>query len=156
MPYLAASNILRIAAFPKVIVHSRLMPIGSRRSSVTLAEIVETCEKFYARDGFVKWADVARVHDVTRQAVQFRLKKAVAAGEVDDATFKRWASPTSRAAASRSNRLASREREKLQIRITLTEENAKWLREQCVFRGVNSADILNGLVNKARESSGGR
>lgn len=128
------------------------MPAGSARSQVTLPEIVATCEKFYARDGFVKWADVARVYDITRQAVQFRLKKAVATGELDEATFNRWASPTSRAAAARNNRLASREREKLQIRLTLSEENIKWLREQCVLRGVTSADILNGLLNKARES----
>jgi hypothetical protein len=126
------------------------MPIGSARSNVTLEELRATCEKLYARDGFVKWADAARVYGISRQAVHNRLKVAVEKGELEEAIFLRWSSPTSRAAASRTNRLVSREREKLQIRATLSEANIKWLREQCVIRGVTTADIINGLINKAR------
>jgi hypothetical protein len=128
------------------------MPVGSPRSAVTLAELVSTCEKLYERDGFVKWADVARVYEVSRQAVHNRLKAAVEKGELDGPTFLRWSSPTSRAAASRGNRAASREREKHLIRTQLTEANLKWLREQCVVKGVTTADVINGLINKAREA----
>lgn len=128
------------------------MPINSTRSSVTLAEICHTCERLYAEHGFVKWSDVARVYNLSRQAVHNRLKAAVAKGDLDEETFLRWSSPTSRAAVSRSNRKDSREREKLTIRATLSLENLTWLREECEIRKVGTADIINGLINKARSS----
>lgn len=127
------------------------MPVGSPRSPVTLDEIAATCESFYAENGFVKWADVARIYDISRQAVHNRLKAAVAKGELDEATFLRWSSASSRAAASRSKRIISREREKLLIQAQLTEPNLRWLRQQCALRGATTADIINGLINKARE-----
>ena len=128
------------------------MPVGSPRSAVTLEELTQTCEKFWSAQGFVKWADVAEVYGVSRQAVHNRLKAAVEKGEIDAATFLRWSSPSSRAAASRERREASRERAKQIITIQLTPENARWLREECAVRGVKSPDIVNGLLNKARLS----
>ena len=126
-------------------------------AKVTFDEIRETCEAFYARDGFVCWADVAKVHGVSRQAIQLRLKKELQRGELDQATFDRWASMTVRAATQReitTTKLGQkREKEKQIIRCLLTPENVKWLRMECIRRNVRSNDIINGLINKAREEA---
>jgi hypothetical protein len=128
------------------------MSAGSPRSSVTLEELAQTCERFWSAQGYVKWADVADVYGVSRQAIHSRLKQACDKGELNPETFERWSSPTSRLAASRRNRAASREREKLQVSIRLTAENLKWLREECSIRGVTSADVINGLITVARNT----
>jgi len=119
-------------------------------------QMFDICERLYQLNGFVKWADVGKALGVSRQAVQLRLRAAQSRGELDDATYDRWASMTARAAASRENRAKSRERDREryrnEIRFQLSPENAEWLRAECVFRKVTSADIINGLLNVARLS----
>lgn len=111
------------------------------------------CEDFYKRDGFVKWADVARALGVSRQAVQFRLTKLRESGELDDATFERYQSMSSRRAASRTNEELRRQAQKCQRTISLTPENEAWIRKECELRQVLTSDIVNGLINKARETT---
>lgn len=114
----------------------------------------EICEKLYTQHGYVKWADVGRALDVSRQAIQLRLRAAQSRGDLDDATYERWSSMTARAAATREREKAQRERTKakrrLEVRVALSPENAEWLRLECVLRQATSADIVNGLINKAR------
>lgn len=94
--------------------------------------MLDICEKLYQLNGFVKWSDVGKALGVSRQAVQLRLR------------------------AARENReqarLRDNERKRLELKIRLSPENAEWLRTECVFRKATSADIINGLINKERES----
>jgi hypothetical protein len=130
--------------------------MAATRSAIPLTEIVATCEKFYARDGFVKWADVAAVHGLSRQAIQLRLKAATERGDLEPGTIERWASMSARAAATRESEKRQRERQaerqRLLIRTELTPENIAWLRAECVFRKLRTNDVINGLINKAREN----
>lgn len=118
---------------------------------VPLQQLFGTCETLYQRDGFVRWADVAKVHGISRQGVQLRFKKALETGELDEATYKRWESASSRRAVT-AQRAQERKytREARAVRITLSPENKAWLEQQWTERNVTSADIINGLLNKAR------
>lgn len=120
---------------------------------VPLQQLFGTCETLYQRDGFVRWADVGRVHGISRQSVQLRFKKAIETGELDEATYERWESASSRRALTAQR---AQERKRVQearaVRITLTPENKAWLESQWAERNVTSADIINGLLNKARLS----
>lgn len=118
---------------------------------VPLQQLFGTCETLYQRDGFVRWADVAKVHGISRQSVQLRFKKAIELGELDEATYQRWESASARRTVT-AKRMQERERARQAraVRITLTPENKTWLETQWTERGVTSADIINGLLNKAR------
>jgi hypothetical protein len=101
----------------------------------------------------VRWADVAKVHGISRQSVQLRFKKALETGELDEATYQRWESASSRRALT-AQRAKERKRAKeaRAVNITLSPENKAWLEAQCIERSVTSADIINGLLNKVRLS----
>jgi histone acetyltransferase (RNA polymerase elongator complex component) len=127
---------------------------GKGRALYTLAEILEICERFYQRDGFVKWADVARALGVSRTAIQTRLNDAVRRGDLDSAVLDRYRSIGSRAAATREREKARKEAYNLTtFPITLTEENAAWVRKEAAFKGVYRTEFINGLISKAREST---
>lgn len=111
---------------------------------------LDCCEDFYKRDGFVKWSDVARALGISRQAVQIRVNKLREIGELDEATFERYQSMSSRRAAAKRNRELSRDLEQRTPRVQFTPENFAWLRKECELRQITIADIVNGLVNKAR------
>lgn len=120
-------------------------------SAVPLQQVFVTCEALYQRDGFVRWADVARTHGLSRQAIQLRLRRAIELGQLDTETYDRWSSMSSRRTAT-----AKRVNDKKQaesgcdLRCSLTPENAKWVRDQIDLRSCTRADIVNGLINKAR------
>ena len=126
------------------------VPLSSPRSSVTLDELTELCERFYQRDGFVKWAEVAETFGITRQAVQARLKQAVTRGRLTPETVDRWQSMSARAASTRKKEAERKFNRSLVVEIQLTPANSKWLRTECAVRNLRSSDIINGLINKAR------
>jgi len=121
---------------------------------IPLEDIVATCEQLYEANGFVKWADVGKVHEISRQGVLNRLQKATERGDLALEVMDRWRSTTSRLAKSRANEELRRENEKLRFQMTLTPENKRWLDTECVARGIHSADLVNGLINKARQAQG--
>jgi hypothetical protein len=127
--------------------------LAAPSSNASLADLIQTCDEFYNHQGFVKWADVARVFGISRQAVLSRLQGAVDRGSLDPSTLDRWRSMSARAAASRRNREEGREREKLQLRVTVTPENKHWLDLQSALHKASYADLINGLINKAREQT---
>ena len=123
------------------------------RTLVTTAQLLESCADFYKRDGFVKWADVARALGVSREAVRQRIQKAVATGELDQDTFELYQSMSARRAASRYNEELRRDLDKRRPQVSLTPENYAWLRAQTELRRLTASDIINGLINRARENS---
>lgn len=120
-------------------------------SAVSLQQLFVTCEALYQRDGFVRWIDVANTHGISRQAVQLRFKAAIERGELDQATYDRWQSMSARRTIT-AKRAEEKEKERnmREVRINLTQENAEWIKAQCTERGCTRADIINGLLNKAR------
>jgi hypothetical protein len=121
------------------------------KSQVPLNQIFVSCEALYQRDGFVKWADVAKIHGLSRQAIPKRMERAIATGELDQATYDRWSSMSSRRAILAQRRTDTRHNENQKsTRLTFTEDNANWLRTECEVRQCTRADIINGLINKAR------
>lgn len=125
-------------------------PYPAKRPPATLQELETICETLYLRDGFVKWAEVADILGITRQAVFNRLNKAVEQGQLTESVVERWRSMSSRHAQSRKNRQLRKEKEKLRIEATLTPENKEWLTQQSILHKVTTSDIVNGLMNKAR------
>lgn len=122
------------------------------RSAISLDRLCEVCERFYARDGFVKWSDVGAALGVSRQAVQLRLKAAVEKGDLPPETVERWQSMSSRRATSRERRETLKaEDDRLRRSIRFSPENLAWLQEESSFRKMPIPDIINGLVNVARE-----
>lgn len=117
---------------------------------IPLEAIIATCERIYARDGFVKWSDVATEHGISRQAVQARLKKATETGRLSPEDVTRWMSMSARLTQTKRNAEARRAEDLLRIQMTLTPENGDWLRRECTVRGLRSGDIINGLITKAR------
>lgn len=118
----------------------------------SLEALVATCERIYARDGFVKWADVATEHGISRQAVQARLKKATESGHLSPEDVTRWMSMSARLTQTKRNAEARKAQERLRIQLTLTPENGDWLWRECDIRGLRTGDIINGLITKARSS----
>ena len=99
---------------------------------VTLEHLLSICERFYEKNGFVKWADVAEALGISRQGVQLRLKTAVERGEISQELVERFQSMTSRAAVSRENRENRQDRERLRLSVLFTAENLQWLQEEAV------------------------
>lgn len=126
------------------------------RSPVSLGEIRELCDKLFARDGFVKWSDVGEALGLSRQAIQARLKAAVAKGDLSPEVVERWQSLGSRRAAARENRKASNERyeekRRLRLELELTEGNYVWLRSESVLRKTTMPELINGIIAKSREA----
>jgi hypothetical protein len=128
----------------------------SQRSTVSLPDLLAVCERFYARDGFVKWQDVGDALGISRQAVQLRLKAAVAKGDLTPESVERFQSISSRRSAARERARAGREAAAAQARLTISAqllpENVQWLRTEAALRRLTVADIVNGLITKARSA----
>ena len=118
---------------------------------IPLEDIVKTCKRLYQVDGFVKWSDVGDIFGVSSQGVLKRLQAAEKKGDLEAGTLDRWRSTSARIAQSKSNEQLKRENERMQISITLTPNNRRWLNTECVARKCRPADIINGLIAKARE-----
>lgn len=128
----------------------RLMP--GPPPKVPLQQLFGTAETLYQRDGFVRWAEVGNIHGISRSSVQLRFKRAIELGELDQATYNRWESSSSRGSII-AKRAGERrhDRNRSRLLIILTPENKDWLEAQCKERSVTSADIVNGLLNIARQ-----
>ena len=127
-----------------------LLSVNLGRPRTDIDKLLQLCEDFYQRDGFVNWSDVARAIGISRQAVHSRLKLATERGEIPAETLERYRSMSSRRAASRYREEERRTAAKLNLQVTVTPENGAWLRAQCELRRVTSSDLINGLVTKAR------
>ena len=125
-------------------------PLLAYHSPIKLDEITSMCERLYQRDGFVKWSEVATAFGVSRQAVSIRLIKAVKEGKIPSENYERWRSMSSRISQSRYNKDVREENAKLNISVTLTSDNKKWLSTESVVTQSSTSDLINGLINKAR------
>lgn len=120
------------------------------RALVSTDQLLQSCADFYKRDGFVKWADVARALGISREGVRQRVQKAITTGELDQSTYELYQSMSARRATARYNEEQRRSEAKLNLQVTITPENGAWLRAQRTLRRLTSSDIINGLLTKAR------
>jgi predicted transcriptional regulator len=121
-----------------------------RSALVPLPDLIHTFEEIYKRDGYVRWAEVASIHGITRQAVHARIQDAQHQGFLHPEDVARWRSMSSRAALSRRRRDIQELHRRFRLDIQLTSENYAWLDAECVSGNCTRTDVVNGLINKAR------
>lgn len=120
----------------------------------TYVDLIERCERHYAAQGFVKWADLATELGVSRQLILQKLQRAVCHGLVTPADLDRFRSTAARTRLGRTNEDIRRANDRFRVQLTLTSDNHQWLRAQVQSRpGVTTADLINGLITRARESA---
>jgi hypothetical protein len=108
----------------------------------------------YATQGFVKWTDLATELGVSRQLILQKLQRAVCHGLVTPADLDRFRSTAARTRLGRTNEDIRRANDRFRVQLTLTPDNHQWLRAQVQSRpGVTTADLINGLITRARESA---
>jgi hypothetical protein len=121
-----------------------------RSPIVPLPDIIHTCEELYKRDGYVRWAEVASIHNLSRQAIHARIRDAQHRGSLPPEDVARWRSMSSRAALSRRRRDIQELNRRFRLDIQLTSENYAWLDAKCVSNNCTRTDVVNGLITKAR------
>ena len=120
----------------------------------TYVDLIERCERHYARQGFVKWTDLATELGVSRQLILQKLQRAVCRGLVTPADLDRYRSTAARTRLGRTNEGIRRANDRFRAQVTLTSDNHQWLHAQVQSRpGVTTADLINGLITRARESA---
>jgi hypothetical protein len=120
----------------------------------TYVDLIERCERHYAAQGFVKWSDLATELGVSRQLILQKLQRAVCHGLVSPADLDRFRSTAARTRLGRTNEDIRRANDRFRVQLTLTSDNHQWLRAQVQSRpGVTTADLINGLITRARESA---
>ena len=120
----------------------------------TYVDLIERCERHYAAQGFVKWTDLATELGVSRQLILQKLQRAVCHGLVTPADLDRFRSTAARTRLGRTNEDIRRANDRFRVQLTLTADNHQWLRAQVQSRpGVTTADLINGLITRARESA---
>lgn len=120
----------------------------------TYVDLLERCERHYATQGFVKWTDLATELGTSRQLILQKLQRAVCRGLISPADLDRYRSTAARTRMGRTNEDIRRANDRLRVQVTLTADNHQWLRTQVQSRpGVTTADLINGLLTRARESA---
>lgn len=124
--------------------------MGYQASPISLSDLIQACERDYANQGYVKWADLAREFGVTRQGIYGRLLRAVENGDLSQKDLDRYRTVTSRRKASAFH---ERSRKLQHFEITLSVENAMWLHRESKLRSLPRTDIIDGLLTQARFQS---
>lgn len=116
-------------------------------------ELRSRAEAHYARQGFVKWADLAWELGVSRQRILQMIQAAVELGHLTEADVERYRSEASRRAAARTNEKARRQLDKLKMRIALTPENLAWLEDAmgAATPGTTRSDLINTAITHYRK-----
>ena len=125
---------------------------NNRGSGATLSQLVEAAEAYYAQQGYVKWADLARDFGISRQAVQFRFSRAVQTGLLSPADLARYQTVSSR---RKDSARRAQMRKLTTFQVSISEENAVWLKDQAERRRVRKTDIIDGLISRARQATSG-
>lgn len=115
-------------------------------------ELRSRAEAHYARQGFVKWSDLAFELGVSRQRILQLIQAAVELGHLTESDVERYRSEASRRAAARTNEKARRQLDKLKLRIALTPENFEWLESSMgsASPGTTRSDLINTAITQYR------
>lgn len=127
--------------------HSR--PLPDARLVLSFETLLAAAERYYATHGYVKWADIAREFNLSRQAVHARFQGAVSRGLLSAERMEQFQTVTSRRKAAED---AAKLRKLRSFTITLSSDNAKWLSKEAQRRRLRRTDILDGLISQARSS----
>jgi hypothetical protein len=116
-------------------------------------ELRARAEAHYARQGFVKWAELGWELGVSRQRILQMIQAAVELGHLTKADVDRYRSEASRRATSRTNEKARRQLDKLKLRIVLTPENFDWLESAMsgAAPGTTRSDLINTAITHYRK-----
>jgi len=124
-------------------------------STSRYAELLELAETHYARQGFVKWSDLASALGLSRQRILQLMQQAVCLGHITAADLDRYRSEAARRAAARTNETVRRDLERLKIRVVLTPENYQWLTETraASASGTTMGDLINTAITHFRNAA---
>lgn len=118
-------------------------------------ELIALAEAHYARQGFVKWTDLATELGLSRQRVLQLMQQAVCLGHITEDDLDRYRSEAARRMASRTNAALRRDLEKLKLHLVLTPANHEWLTaaHAAAPHGTTTSDLINAALTQHRTTA---
>jgi AraC-like DNA-binding protein len=119
------------------------------------SEVIALAEAHYARQGFVKWTDLATELGLSRQRILQLLQRAVCLGLITEDDLDRYRSEAARRMASRTNAALRRDLEKLKLHLVLTPANHEWLTaaHAAAPHGTTTSDLINAALTQYRTTA---
>jgi hypothetical protein len=118
-------------------------------------ELISLAESHYARQGFVKWTDLASELGLSRQRILQLLQQAVCRGHLTEDDLDRYRSEAARRAAARTNESLRRDLERLKVKLILTPDNLSWLDSALAAapHGSTRSDLINAAITHFRTAN---
>lgn len=118
-------------------------------------ELIALAEAHYARQGFVKWTDLATELGLSRQRILQLMQQAVCLGHLTEDDLDRYRSEAARRMAARTNATLRRDLEKLKIHLVLTPDNHQWLTAAYAAapHGTTTGDLINAALTHFRTNA---
>jgi DNA-binding transcriptional regulator LsrR (DeoR family) len=109
------------------------------------SEVIALAEAHYARQGFVKWTDLATELGLSRQRILQLLQRAVCLGLITEDDLDRY----------RSEAALRRDLEKLKLHLVLTPANHEWLTaaHAAAPHGTTTSDLINAALTQYRTTA---
>jgi hypothetical protein len=117
--------------------------------------MIKRAEIHYARQGFVKWSDLAFELGVSRQRILQMMQQAVCLGHLTEDDLDRYRSEAARRAAARTNEELRRGLSRLKVSVVLTPENLEWLSKTHADapHGTTVGDLINTAITHYRNNN---
>jgi Mn-dependent DtxR family transcriptional regulator len=124
----------------------------TRANAAPYAQLLGLAEAHYARQGFVKWTDLATELGLSRQRILQMMQQAVCLGLITGDDLDRYRSVDSRRKAAQSNRKERRALERLKVQLVVTPENRLWLDTalEAAPAGTSRCDLINTAITHYR------
>jgi Mn-dependent DtxR family transcriptional regulator len=124
----------------------------TRANAAPYAQLLGLAEAHYARQGFVKWTDLATELGLSRQRILQMMQQAVCLGLITGDDLDRYRSVDSRRKAAQSNRKERRALERLKVQLVVTPENLLWLDTalEAAPAGTSRCDLINTAITHYR------
>ena len=128
-----------------------MRPIPTERYT----ELIALAEAHYARQGFVKWTDLASELGLSRQRILQLLQQAICLGHLTEDDLDRYRSEAARRAAARTNESLRRDLERLKVKLILTPDNLSWLDSALASapHGSTRSDLINAAITHFRTAN---
>jgi Mn-dependent DtxR family transcriptional regulator len=124
----------------------------TRANAARYAQLLARAEAHYARQGFVKWSDLATELGLSRQRILQMMQQAVCLGLITGDDLDRYRSADSRRKAAQSSREERRALERLKLQLVVTPENRLWLDTalEAAPAGTSRCDLINTAITYYR------
>lgn len=110
------------------------------RSSFSLEELTDACEVMLRHFGYVSHKALAKEFNVTRQAIQLRLRRAQARKELSEALYERYSMTKAESSISHE--------------FMISEANDAFLTRQAEYHQLRPSAIVDAALTRYRHSIG--